>query len=157
MWRLYGRGDAPIAIVSSVSAVMSDSNVFCETTDFGGMFGDVIYDSFFLDGRFRASTLGLPFGRPSPPGLTSALAFFCKPKAFAYEKEWRLLLWKRAAGCSSVSVPIADPKKFIERVLVSPDAPDWILDTVKELVQVQFGLEGMIVEKSSLAGHLRGV
>src|SRR5688572_30026040 len=55
MWRLYGRGDAPIAIVSSVSAVMSDSNVFCETTDFGGMFGDVIYDSFFLDGRFRAS------------------------------------------------------------------------------------------------------
>ncbi len=131
---------------------MSAANDYCEAAGFFGMFGEVIYDSFIVNGRLRVETLGLPFGRGCP---TSALAFFCKPSAFAYEMEWRLLLWKRAAGRSSTAVPIPDPSKFIERVLVSPEAPDWVVEGVRELVQIQFGLRGIGVERSPLAAHLR--
>lgn len=152
MWRLYGKNNASIAVVSDVGSVMKITNDFCRAANFSGMFGDVLYDNFIVDGKLRVQTIGLPFGGGSP---RSCLAFFCKASAFAYEKEWRLLLWKRAAKCSSIAVPIPDFEALVKRIWVSPDAPDWVVAGIKQLVQVQFGMTGIPVERSELAAHLR--
>ena len=152
MWRLYGRSDTSIAIVSDAGSVMKIADDFCRAADFSGMFGDVVYDNFIADGKLAVETLGLPFGGGAP---RSCLAFFCKAPAFAYEKEWRLLLWSKQAVRSSVAVPIPSLEKLIKCVWVSPDSPDWIAEGIKELVQVQFGLTGTAVERSELAAHLR--
>ena len=54
-----------------------------------------------------------------------------------------------------MNLPISDIAKFVERILVSPRASDWIVESVKELVQVQFGFKDISVEKSKLATHFR--
>jgi hypothetical protein len=154
MWRLYGRSDSSVAIESGVSEVMSAANAFCEASGHVGMFGDVVYNDPIVDGKWRASAVGLPFGRRERETPQMALVFFCKAPAFAYEQEWRLVIWKRAAGPTSVAIPIpAD--NFIKRVLVAPEARNWVVDAVTELVQQQFGLRGIPVERSGLSQHVR--
>jgi hypothetical protein len=54
-----------------------------------------------------------------------------------------------------VSLPISDIATFVERILVSPRASDWTVGSVRELVQIQFGFNGISVEKSKLARHFR--
>lgn len=154
MWRRYGRDESSVAVVSSVGSVMSMANSYCSDLQHCGMFGDVLYDNLIVDGRLRVTTVGLPFGYSTLPVPTSLQLFFYKGSDFEFEKEWRLVLWRKRSDASFVRVPIADAASFIDRILVSPEAPDWVLDVVTQLVQVQFGLRKVPVERSTLSTHL---
>jgi hypothetical protein len=154
MWGLYGKNDpSSVAIVSNVGAVMSAANDYCTAKEVYGMFGKVIYDNYVVNGRAGISTLALPFGRTEVTVPLSTQIFFCKAPAFAHEQEWRLLLWQRKAQKLSIDLPLPDPKKLIQRILVAPTAREWTVQCVKELVQVQFGLKEIPVERSDLAAH----
>src|SRR5689334_18019864 len=104
---------------------MSVANDYCTTKELYGMFGEVIYDNYVVDGRAGMSTLALPFERTDITVPLSAQIFFCKASAFAYEQEWRLLLWLRKAQKLAVDLPIPDPQMLIQRVLAAPTAREW--------------------------------
>jgi hypothetical protein len=154
MWGLYGKNEpSSVAIVSNVGAVMSAANDYCIRKEVYGMFGKVIYGNYVVNGRAGISTVALPFGRTEVSVPIGAQIFFYKASAFAHEQEWRLLLWQRKAQKLSVALPIPDPTKLIERILVAPTAHQWTVECVKELVHAQFGLKEIPVERSGLAAH----
>jgi hypothetical protein len=157
MWRLYGKSDNSIAIVSDVGEVMNAGNVFCERLEYCGMFGEVIYDNYIDNGRMQVSTIGLPFGRSQLPMPMSVQLLFCKAPAFEFEKEWRLVIWKRRANQSFIRILLPDVRTFVKKIVISPEAQAWVEETIRQVVQVQFDLRGIPVERSGLGVHFRTI
>lgn len=63
MWKIYGGDSFSIAITAKVGRVMEVFHRFCKDESVEGMCGEVIYGSPINDdNKFRATTLGLPFG-----------------------------------------------------------------------------------------------
>lgn len=155
MWEKYGREPSSIALASRPMSVMNVANDFCTRKECYGMADRVKYENLIVRGKVDVSPLLFPFGETSTKVPKSALAFYCKGPAYTHESEWRLLIWRRNATQTAVNLPISNIATFIERILVSPRASDWIVNSVRELVQVQFGLKDISVEKSRLAAHFR--
>lgn len=155
MWEIYGREPSSIAIATRPMSVMNVADDFCTRKEYYGMVGQVRYENVIVNGKLDVGTLLLPFGRTNITVPKPALAFYCKAPAYAHENEWRLLIWRRKATQTSVSLPIADIATFVERILISPRANAWIVESIKELVQAQFGFKSISVEKSKLATHFR--
>jgi hypothetical protein len=132
MWKIYGANSFSSAV---------------------GMFGEVVYANYISDGAFNVKTLGLPFGCAGFPVSSSILTLFMKATAFNYEQEWRVVLNKKKVNEPSIRVPIGNIEEFVEKIYVSPQAPDWIVSTIKKLVGEQFGLSRVSVSKSPLAKH----
>jgi hypothetical protein len=153
MWRLYGQSSHSIAIVSTVSEVMSVANDFCENLEHCGMFGDVIYNDYVDSGRMRVSTVCLPFGYSVLPIPQSVQLLYFKAPAFEFEKEWRLLIWKKRATQSFIRIPIRNIQSFTKKVVISAEAPIWIEETIRQIVHVQFGFKEIAVERSALSVH----
>ena len=61
-------------------------------------------------------------------------AFWYKRKSFEYEKEVRAIIIKHDITSKGIYIPI-DIKKLILGVYVSPYAPTWFVDVVKDVVQ----------------------
>lgn len=151
MWRVYTLPDDGIAIQSTVGRL---KNSFPKI----GIFGDckmhigrvryVDYSAYDLSGGSRTA-------------FNSLLPVMHKKHEYAYEHEVRLVLCE--IGCSiahafisstdGVSVPIS-PSTLIEKIRVTRTAPDWYLDSVKDLMQ-RFGFAPQTVLLSDLSARPR--
>jgi hypothetical protein len=153
MWKIYGANSFSVAVVSNVGKVMSVCHDYCADLSSAGMFGEVVYDNYVSDGNLNVKTLGLPFGYNELPISKSILTLFMKAKAFTYEQEWRVVLNKKNVNETAIRLPVGDLEDFIEKIYVSPQAPDWVVSTINDLVKNQLGLNGISVSRSPLAKH----
>ncbi len=153
MWKIYGAHAFSVALVSNVGKVMSAGHEYCKDLSSAGMFGEVIYDNYISDGKLNVKTLGIPFGHQELPIPISVQMLFLKAKAFNYEQEWRLVIHKRNANQSAIRVPIENVEEFVEAIYISPEAPDWMIESIKRLISEQFGYKTIPVSKSPLSKH----
>lgn len=153
MWKIYGGNNASVAIVSNTGKVMRLISDFCSDLSYLGMVGEVIYDRYVTDGKIRLSLLGVPFGYRDlnyPVGLQ---ILFMKASAFSYEQEWRVILHRKGATDPAIRVPIPRIEEFIEAIYISPEAPEWLVSSIQQLVAVQFNLPSIKVSRSPLVEH----
>lgn len=153
MWKIYGIHAFSVAIVSNVGKVMSAGHEYCKDLNSSGMFGEVVYENYIANDKMNVATMGIPFGYSELPIPISVQTLFMKAKAFSYEQEWRLVLHKRNHGDSSIRINVGNLEDFIEAIYVSPEAPDWMVHSIKNLISKQFGLTGITVDKSPLSKH----
>ena len=153
MWKIYGIHAFSVAIVSNVGKVMSAAHEYCKDLSSSGMFGEVAYENYIDNGKMNVATTGVPFGYREIPVPVSVQILFMKARAFSYEQEWRLVLHKINHGESSMRINVGNLEEFIEAIYVSPEAPDWMVHSIKVLISEQFGLTGITVEKSPLSKH----
>ena len=153
MWRVYGNQAFSIALVSNVGRVMSVCHDYTEDLSSCGLFGEVLYENYFSDGKSNVKAVGVPFGYRELPIPSSVLILFTKAKAFEYEQEWRLVIHKRGCDELALRVPVGDLTRFIDAIYVSPEARDWMVETVRHLVWEQFGLPDVPVDRSPLSAH----
>jgi hypothetical protein len=153
MWKIYGANNFSIALVSNVGKVMTTCHDFCEDLSTTGMMGEVVYGNYIKDGQLKAETICIPFGFRQLPIPQSILTLFMKAKPFNFEQEWRLVLHNKKIQDKSISVPVKDLNDFIEAIYVSPEAPDWMVNSIKNLISKQFDLPSVKVSKSPLWEH----
>lgn len=153
MWKVYGIHAFSVALVSNVGRVMSVCHEYCKDLSSTGMFGEVIYDNYVTNGKLNVKTLGIPFGYKDLPIPTSVLMLFMKANAFNYEQEWRLVIHKPNKNLSALRIPVGDIEEFIEAIYISPEAPVWMVESIKRLVSEQFGFTKISVSKSPLSQH----
>lgn len=148
MWKIYGIHNFSVALVSDVDRVMSLGKAYCKVSPVSGVMGEVIYDNYILDAKANVNVTGLPTGYPS-----SVLTLFMKANAYNYEKEWRLVLHKSKADEKALTVKIDDLEDFVDAIYISPEAPDWMVESIKRLLCEQFKLPNIRVSRSPLSKH----
>lgn len=78
-----------------------------------------------------------------------------KRREFTYEREARVVRWVvnpksfGKAGTAAVSIPI-EPSELIDKIVVSPYAPHWYADVVKDVVNRIEPLLGEKITPSSM-------
>ncbi|MFC1626152.1 DUF2971 domain-containing protein [Pseudomonadota bacterium] len=155
MWKVYGGHAFSVALVSNVGKVVSACHEHCKDLSSTGMFGEVIYDNYVSDGKINVETMGLPFGYRDLPVPISIQTLFMKAQAFSYEQEWRLVLHKPSIKQSSIRISIPNIEEFIEAIYISPEAPEWMIESIKRLISDQFGFTKISVSKSPLCKHFK--
>ena len=153
MWKVYGIHNFSVALVSSVKSVMSVSDTYCKSEPVLGVMGEVIYYNYIKDGKANVETVGLPLEDKGICVPSSVLTLFMKANAYSYEREWRLILHKSNAQEKALTVNVDDLEKFIDAIYVSPEAPDWMVECIKQLLAVQFDLPNIKVSRSPLSKH----
>lgn len=153
MWKVYGIHNFSVALVSRVDSVMSVSDAYCKETAVSGMMGEVIYHNYIENGQANVDVVGLPLGEEESSIPASVLTLFMKANAYRYEREWRLILHEPDTDKEALSVNVGDLETFIDAIYVSPEAPDWMVECIKELLSVQFNLPNIKVSKSPLSKH----
>lgn len=151
MWRLYGRDNSAVAIVTTSGKFLRLLNRYCVESDLQGLCGEVIYRDKAGQDKFLVSAT-----RVNNDSETTSLAetmHYLKGSAFEYEKEWRVIVHDENCESTFIKVPISNLQHFIEKIVVSPEAPEWILNSIVNLVHVQFGYAGIKVERSQLVKH----
>lgn len=153
MWKVYGIHNFSVALVSSVDRVMSISDAYCKKATVSGMLGEVIYHNYIESGQANVDAVGLPLGEEESSIPPSVLTLFMKANAYRYEREWRLILHEPDTDKEALSVDVDDLETFIHAIYVSPEASDWMVECIKELLSVQFKLPNIKVSKSPLSKH----
>ena len=148
MWKIYGIHNFSVALVSDVQRVMSVSDVYCQTEPVSCVMGEVIYDNYIKDGEANVNAVGLSSQYPQ-----SVLTLFMKANAYSYEREWRLVIHKSKADEKALAVNVGNLEKFIDAIYVSPEAPDWMVVSIKRLLSEQFKLPNIKVSRSPLSKH----
>ena len=144
MWKLYVKSGDGIAIESSYKRLVDCMATYSEFEVNVGMINYIDY------------------GREAIPRQNLLSPFMYKRKNFEYEKELRALIWtpqygKNTGGddpannfISYTGLPVpVDLAILINRVLVAPTAPAWMLDLIKS-VTTRYGLN-ISVQQSDLA------
>lgn len=148
MWKIYGIHNFSVALVSDVDRVMSVGDAYSKAEPVSCVMGEVIYDNYIKDGEANVNAVGLSAEYPS-----SVLTLFMKANAYSYEREWRLVIHKSKADEKALVVNIGDLEKFIDAIYVSPEAPDWMVVSIKRLLSEQFDLPNIHVSRSPLSKH----
>jgi hypothetical protein len=129
MWRIYLKSDEGVAIQATVERLESAFDSAAEGLYIGAV-------------RYQDDE------RDSGLGRSELAPFFCKRKAFEYEREVRLA--KRAGkdrGTGGHYIA-CDLDRLIERVVVSPTAPAWFADLVRSVTH-RYGFD-LRIEDSEL-------
>lgn len=153
MWKIYGVHNFSVAVVSNAGKVMRVCSDYFQDLTCTGMAGEVIYENYITDGTVNVQTVGLPFGYRELPVPSSIMTLFMKAKPFSYEQEWRVVMQKRNHDRPALRIAVGDLEKFIESIYVSPEAPDWMVQSIQTLVVKQFGLSKIGVTRSPLSKH----
>ena len=153
MWKVYVIHNFSVALVSSVDSVMAVSDTYCNNNSVSGMMGEVIYHNYIVDGRANVEVIGLPLADKEFSVPPSVQTLFMKANAYRYEREWRLILHAPDTDNEALSINVGDLETFIDAVYVSPEAPNWMVECIQELLSVQFKLPGIKVSKSPLSKH----
>lgn len=148
MWKIYGIHNFSVALVSDVDRVMYVGKTYCQTEPVSCVMGEVVYDNYIKDGEANVNAVGLSADYPS-----SVLTLFMKANAYSYEREWRLVIHKSKADEKALVVNVGDLEKFIDAIYVSPEAPDWMVISIKRLLSEQFKLSNIHVSRSPLSKH----
>lgn len=159
MWRLYGGQGFSVAVQTEwMRLARTIEGVLDYKTDSIGIIGAVNYVNPF-DGSPVEKTKPNPLVIPMGVRNLSAPYYFQflmrKSSAFAYEKEFRAVFDLKGQEGRGVEVPFKS-EYLITCVYVSPEADDWMIETVKELVHQQFGLTHIDVRRSDISPHFRG-
>jgi len=155
MWRLYGEEGFNLALVTTVDNISNALAVETRHTVYCGRVKYVDYKKDFVS-----------VGNALTP-------FLRKRKSFAFETEVRLLVWdvpipkiKKGSKPKIDTSTTADRKiagidakvklpKLISKVLVSPKAPDWYVNVIREVTS-KYGLSPNLVARSTFdEGPLR--
>lgn len=75
-------------------------------------------------------------------------AFWYKRKSFAYEKEVRAIIRRHDIKEKGIYVPV-NIDKLIDKIYVSPYAPEWFVDVVKSVVE-KYGVEASVLHSQML-------
>jgi hypothetical protein len=148
MWKIYGIHNFSVALVSDAQRVMSVSKTYCQNEPVSCVMGEVIYDNYIKDGEANVNAVGLSSQYPE-----SVLTLFMKANAYSYEREWRLVIHKSGADEKALAVNVGELEKFIDAIYVSPEAPDWMVESIKRLLSEQFKLSNIKVSRSPLSKH----
>ncbi|WP_230598845.1 DUF2971 domain-containing protein [Alteromonas macleodii] len=159
MWRLYGGQGFSVAVQTEwMRLARTIEGVLDYKTDSIGIIGAVNYVNPF-DGSPVEKTKPNPLVIPMGVRNLSAPYYFQflmrKSSAFAYEKEFRAVFDLKGQEGRGVDVPFK-PEYLITCIYVSPEADDWMIETVKELVHQQFRLTHIDVRRSDISPHFRG-
>lgn len=143
MWKLYGHEGSNIAIRTSVGRLRKALS----TSEHHILGGNVAY----VDYSIAPESIGIGYA-----------PFFRKRLSFAYENEFRLVVWKPHYSedqkyllpgnpdCNPVVLPISiSVRDLVESVLVSPKSEEWYVELLQALVE-KFELSPQIVSKSPL-------
>jgi len=153
MWRLYGEEGFNLALVSTVDKISHALQAEKRYKVFCGRVKYVDYKKDFI-----------AVGNALTP-------FLRKRKSFAFEAEVRLLIWNvpvhQKRGKGKVDAPTFARHKMsgldatvtlpdlLHKVLVSPRAPDWYVNVIRE-VTAKYGLSPGLVTRSTFnEGPLR--
>ena len=145
MWDIYSKENG-VAICSSISSI---ERAIPSAFDLGswGLYGNAVrYEDLE---SYRPST-GVQTGLP----ILRAADLHLKRKSFEHEREYRLTstLERKDDEVFGKYVPLS-LEKLIEKVHVSPTAPDWIVHVVQNDAS-KYGL-GVEVVKSDLYGPVK--
>ena len=148
MWKVYLSNNEGIAIQSTYQRLV-DSLAGYE--DFEVYIGRIKY---------------IDFRREAIPGWNLISPFVYKRKSFEYEDELRALIWTPQRGKNHMLDPNQNKYRdilgldvttnldvLVEKIYVSPSAPDWIGDTVRS-VTARYGLTKEVVRSDLAEGPL---
>ncbi len=144
MWKMYAKSGDGIAIESSYNRLV---DCIANYSDFEIHIGMIKY---------------IDYRREAIPRQNLLSPFMHKRKSFEYERELRALIWTPQNGkntdgsdplnnfISYMGLPVpVDLAILINRVLVAPTAPAWMLDLIKS-VTTRYGLK-VPIQQSDLA------
>lgn len=160
MWKAYGASEEAVMVESSVARL---KKLYQESTECHAGHLDAVhyYEPGKEPNHLRLPSLIAPLGTSRPiseqdgPDLVGLLPeMFIKYDHFEGESEYRLAcLNKRHTECEEntrggIVLPLGNPQFLIERVRLSPLAPEVVFETVSLLVE-QFA-PGIPVERSQI-------
>ena len=124
MWKLYAPTGSGIAIQTSIPKFKQAFEVAARDV----FAGKVIYIDYDTD----------PFYATEDGGYSVAnalVAFIHKRKMFEHEKEYRAVVPKTPDEPQGVGLEVdVDLEMLVNRVIIAPKTPDWILNAVSLLV-----------------------
>jgi hypothetical protein len=134
MWRIYLSSENGIALQASVASIRSALSACNE--------------------RLLLGTVQYRDEEPNETGKQHELAaFFCKRKAFDYEREVRVA-WRIETPVDAHGRYLrTDLERLVERVVVSPSSERWFSEIVKSVTE-KYGVKIPVAE-SSLAPGIR--
>ncbi len=153
MWKVYGIHNFSVALVSTVGKVMSVGDKYCKNEPVSCVMGEVIYDNYIEDGMANTKAIGCSIENTESFVPESVLTLFMKANAYSYEREWRFIIHKSNADEKALAVNVENLEEFIDSIYVSPEAPDWMVNCIQNLLSVQFNLPNVKVSKSPLSKH----
>ncbi len=153
MWKVYGIHNFSVALVSNVGRVMSLGDDYCKNEPVSCVMGEVIYDNYIEEGKANTKNIGCTIKDTKPSLPESVLTLFMKANAYSYEREWRFIIHKSNADEKALAVNVGDLEEFIDAIYVSPEAPDWMVNSIQTLLSVQFNLPNIKVSRSPLSKH----
>lgn len=146
MWELYGFEGQGIAISSTVKQFKKAVEKYEEYDILLGKINYIDYED-----------AGSPFGNLLSPALW-------KRKSFEHENELRALIWAMKGDPSGIIIPLVTGtglsvtihlKELINKIYISPSAPSWHVQVVKNIVDTYgFGFE---VVQSKLNDRWAGI
>ena len=153
MWKVYGIHNFSVALVSNVGRVMSIGDIYCKNEPVSCVMGEVIYDNYIEEGKANTKAIGCTITDTKPSLPESVLTLFMKANAYSYEREWRFIIHKANAEEKALAVSVGNLEEFIDAIYVSPEAPDWMVSCIQNLLSVQFNLPNIKVSRSPLSKH----
>lgn len=134
MWKVYLNGNEGIAIQSTYGRLIDALDRYTEFEVHIGLVNYIDYEREII-----------PMGNALTP-------FMYKRKSFAYEDELRALIWTPQHGRNDILDPAKNKfanmsglpvtiglERLIERIYVAPNAADWVVETIRAMVE-RFGL-----------------
>ena len=139
MWKIYSHGNEGIAIQSTYEGLIESLVSYEEYGVYIGLIKYIDYDKGII-----------------PPNDVIS-PYIHKRKSFEYEKELRALVWTLQDNKNSLEenkykdddgfyVPV-DMDKLIDKIYVAPNAPRWVLEIIKAVVD-RFELKKDVIPSS---------
>lgn len=138
MWKLYGQ-EAGIAIQSSKGRLMKGFDIEGNSVSIA----PVTYFDYNLDDL--SSIPSAEAGLPEQYKLMITPEFCFKRKSFEHERELRVLTWANGPEAAAPGRYVCvDLDLLIDKVFVSPLAPEWVAETVRRELS-QYGIAKEVI------------